>query len=99
MTRSTKYILTAVAAGLWVFLTWAFSDDMWSLDRLWDSESFPDSTLITYFLLIVIIGAGIYQARKLPESDIVYSGGPQPTGQVEEPYVWKMLMGNVQLAV
>jgi thiosulfate dehydrogenase [quinone] large subunit len=104
MTRTKTYILTAVSAGLYIFLTWAFADGLWKLDNFWLPQtngvtSFSGSTLFTYLLFIAIIGAGIYQAQKLPAEgvDIAPQQATTP-GQTDDPVFWKLLLGNVYLA-
>jgi thiosulfate dehydrogenase [quinone] large subunit len=103
MTRQRTYILTAISAGLFVLLTWAFADGLFSLDNLWHSDAIAESTIWTYVLLALIAGVGVYQARRLPESGIVIKPTNEATlatpGQVDDPVWWKLLLGNVYFAM
>jgi thiosulfate dehydrogenase [quinone] large subunit len=53
-------------------------------------------TLWTYVLLAIIIGAGIYQAQRLPKEGIAISptSDTETPGQVDDPKGWKLIMGN-----
>lgn len=48
MTRQKTYILTALSAGLFLLLNWAFADGLFSLDHLWNSDVISESTIWTY---------------------------------------------------
>lgn len=103
MTRQRTYIITAISAGLYLLLCWAFADGMFALGNLWNSDVVTDSTIWTYVLLALIVVAGVYQARKMPENGIAI----QPThdaalatpGQVDDPVWWKLLLGNVYFSL
>ncbi|MCA9859702.1 MAG: DoxX family protein [Thermomicrobiales bacterium] len=103
MTRQRTYSITALAAALYVFLCWAFADGMFALDALWDSDAIAGSNIWTYVFIALIIIAGVYQARKLPDNGIAI----QPThdealatpGQVDDPVWWKLLLGNVYFSL
>lgn len=105
MTRQKTYILTAMSAGLFVLLCWAFADGLFKVDgdSLWNSEVISESTIWTYVLLALIVVAGVYQARKLPESGIDITPSSEATlatpGQVDDPIWWKLLLGNVYLSL
>jgi thiosulfate dehydrogenase [quinone] large subunit len=103
MTRQRTYILTAIAAGLFVLLNWAFADGLFALDSLWNSDVVTDSTIWTYVLLALIIGVGVYQARQLPESGIAIKPTNEDAldtpGQVDDPIWWKLLLGNVYFSL
>jgi thiosulfate dehydrogenase [quinone] large subunit len=103
MTRQRTYILTAISAGLFVLLTWAFADGLFALDSLWNSDVATDSTIWTYVLLALIIGIGVYQARQLPENGIeikpTSEGTLETPGQVDDPVWWKLLLGNVYFSL
>ncbi len=105
MTRQKTYILTAISAALFVLLTWAFADGLFSLDRdaLWISDAIAESTIWTYVLLALIVVAGVYQARQLPESGIeikpTSDAALATPGQVDDPVWWKLLLGNVYFAM
>jgi thiosulfate dehydrogenase (quinone) large subunit len=108
ITRRGMYILTAVSAALYIFLTWAFASGQWSLtggsfwlpaDRA-GNTSISGSTFITYLLFGLIIAAGVYQARKLPAEGVDIAPKKQTTaGQTDDPVLWKLLLGNAYLSV
>jgi thiosulfate dehydrogenase [quinone] large subunit len=99
MTRQRTYILTAISVGIYLLLCWAFADGLYSLDHLWNSDVYSESTIWTYVLLALIVVAGMYQARKLPESGIAINPTSDAAlatpGQVDDPIWWKLLLGNV----
>ena len=82
MTRQKTYILTAISAALFVLLNWAFADGLFSLNHLWNSDVISEGTIWTYVLLALIVVAGVYQARKLPESGIAIN----PSGDGRDQY-------------
>lgn len=103
MTRQRTYILTAISAGIYLLLCWAFADGLFSLSNLWNSDVISDSTIWTYALLALIVVAGVYQARKLPESGIAINPTSDAAlatpGQVDDPVWWKLLLGNVYFSL
>ena len=101
MTRRGSYILTAIAAGVFVFLNWAFADGLFSLDDLWVSEAYSDSTIFTYLMLAVIVIVGVYQAETRPDDQTLERPKAQleSAGQTDDPTIWKLLIGNVYLAL
>ena len=100
MTRTRTYILTALSALLFIFLTWAFADGLFTGD-LWNSSEYSGSAILTYLLLALIILAGLYQARQLPASGVNTKTKPvaSTSGQTDDPKFWKLLMGNVYWAL
>lgn len=94
-------MLTAASALLFVFLSWAFADGLFSLDRLFTSDPYTGSTIVTYILLALIVGAGIVQARRLSEDGVVTTSERDTTtpGQTDDPVLWKKLMGNAYFAI
>jgi hypothetical protein len=103
MTRQRTYIITAISAALFVFLNWAFADGLFSLNHLWNSDVISEGTIWTYVLLALIVVAGFYQARRLPENGIAINprsdGVTDTPGQVDDPVWWKLLLGNVYFAM
>jgi thiosulfate dehydrogenase [quinone] large subunit len=101
MTRRGTYILTAVAAGLFVVLNWAFADGLFALDDLWTSETYSSSTIFTYLMLAAIVLAGVYQAQSIAPDETIAGPAPAPAGpgQTDDPAVWKLIMGNVYFAL
>jgi thiosulfate dehydrogenase [quinone] large subunit len=101
MTRTKTYVLTAVSALLFLFLSWAFADGLFALDNLVSGEYYTEYTIITYALFASIILAGILQARRLPAEGIETPIASQTgtPGQTDDPTVWKLLMGNTYWAI
>lgn len=108
MTRTKTYILTAISALFFIFLTWAFADGLWKLNdgRFFLPEnangvtSISGSTLFTYLMFALIIAAGLWQARSLPAEgvDTVPAKSVTP-GQTDDPVFWKLLLGNAYFAM
>lgn len=100
MTRSRTYLLTAVAAALFVVLCWAFADDQFT-GTFWDSHALTESALWTYVLLAIIIAAGLYQASRIPEQGVRTDAarGDEERGQIDDPVLWRRLMGNAYYAL
>lgn len=100
MTRNRTYLLTGISAGIYLFLCWAFADGLFT-GTLWDSDEITASYLWTYLFLALIIGAGVFQAQRLPENGVEISQATteQPAGQVDDPALWKTILGNTYLAI
>jgi hypothetical protein len=99
MTKSRTYLLTAFSAALYVLLCWAFADGMFNGDW-WESDAITESTFWTYLFLALIVLAGIYQAQQLPEEGIVLTTAVETgRGQFDDPAAWRLLLGNVYLAI
>lgn len=100
MTRTRMYVLTAVSAALFVFLTWAFADGLFNTNW-WDSSVYTDSAIFTYVLLGVIILMGVIQAQRLPEKGVSTEFGAvtDTAGQTEDPRFWRLIMGNVYWSI
>ncbi len=100
MTQRGAYILTAASAGLYLFLSWAFADGLFSFSNFWNSDEITSSSLFTYLLFAVIIVAGIRVAQTLPEEAATEAPRPQSTPeQIEDPVFWRKLLGNVHFAI
>ncbi|CAN5180401.1 hypothetical protein BH23CHL1_BH23CHL1_02930 [soil metagenome] len=101
VTRTKTYILTAVSALLFIFLAWAFSDGLFSLGTLFTGDYYSEYTIGTYILLALIIGAGVLQARRLPEVGVATTPvtDSETPGQTEDPKLWKLLTGNAYWAI
>src|SRR5215217_4835887 len=100
MTPQRTWMLTAVSVALFVLLSWIFADGLFSAP-LWNGEDWVSSPLITYLLIGVIVLAGWYQARSLPEEGVSLRqpGATQTRGQIEDPIGWRLLLGNVFFAL
>lgn len=101
MTKSRTYVLTGIAVVLWVGLNWLFADDQFS-GHAWDADEISGSNIWTYVLLLLIVAAGVIQAQRLPDAGIEIVLPPRDVdtpGQVDDPVVWKLLLGNVYYAI
>lgn len=100
MTRNRTYALTGFSAALFIFLNWAFADNQFS-GQWWESKAISDSNIFTYLLLAAILGAGYLQAQRLQTPVELSAPAPaeMPAGQIDDPAGWKLLMGNVFLAI
>jgi hypothetical protein len=100
MTQRGTYILTAVAAGLYLFLSWAFADGLFSFSNFWNSDEVSSSSLFTYLMVIAIVLAGYQIARNIPaeeaQQDVRRDVDP---GQIPDPALWRKLLGNVHWAL
>lgn len=109
MTRQRTYLLTGIAAALYVLLCWIFADGMFRIQDSFFYQADPkdgikvysNGTMWTYILLALIVLSGIYQARQIPEEGVEIT--PDPTsgtrGQVDDPIFWKLLIGNTFYAL
>jgi thiosulfate dehydrogenase [quinone] large subunit len=93
-------MLTVISVAFFVLLSWVFADGLFSAP-LWNGEDWVSSPLITYLLIGVIVLAGWYQARRIPEEGVSLSrpGATLTRGQVEDPIGWRLLLGNVFFAL
>jgi thiosulfate dehydrogenase [quinone] large subunit len=99
MTKSRVYALTAVSVGLFALLSWVFADDQFT-GTFWDSNAITESSIWTYVMLAAIAVAGLYQAARTPVEGVPLTVTKETaTGQVDDPKVWKLLMGSTYLAL
>lgn len=99
MTRSKGYLLTAIAALLYVFLGIAFADEYFT-STFFNTDAWSDSSALSWALLAAIIAGGVVQANKLPENGVEIDADENTAaGQVDDPAGWKLLLGNIYLAV
>jgi thiosulfate dehydrogenase [quinone] large subunit len=99
MTKGRTYLLTAFSAALYVLLCWAFADGMFNGDW-WESDAITESTFWTYLFLALIVLAGIYQAQRLPAEGVALTTAVETgRGQMDDPAAWRLLLGNVYLAI
>ncbi len=105
ITRTGTYVMTAIAAALFLFMTWAFADGLFTLNEpsVWFRQdgAIVDGTIWTYVFTALIIAAGVIQASRIPEEGVqLRLGGDTDTpGQVQDPGLWRLLVGNAHLAV
>lgn len=100
MTRERTWALTGVSVLLFIVLSWLFADGLFG-PSLWNAEDWVSSPLITYLMIAVILLVGWAQARSLPAGGIIAPVGEavMTPGQVDDPIGWRLLMGNVFLAL
>jgi thiosulfate dehydrogenase [quinone] large subunit len=102
MTRQKTYILTALSAAIFVLLNWAFADGLFT-EHFWNADVISESAIWTYVLLALIVIAGVYQARKLPEQGVALdptgAGAVDTPGQIDDPVWWRLLLGNVYVSL
>lgn len=99
--KARIYSFTAIAALLYVLLTVVFADDLWKPGNFWSGDYVSEGTWLTYVLFAAIIGLGVYQAQRLGDNQIEIGAGRDTAseGQIEDPSLWRLLMGNTHLAV
>lgn len=100
ITREKTWLLTAISIALFVILCWLFGDGL-ILPPIWNSEEWVMSPLITWLLILLILAAGWLQAQRIPAAGIPLRSAVTSLtpGQVEDPVAWRLLMGNVFLAI
>lgn len=100
ITRERTWTLTSLSVVLFIVLSWLFADGLFA-PPLWNSEDWISSPLITYLLILVILLVGWWQVRSLPPDGIRLriEGDPMTPGQVNDPVGWRLLMGNIFLAI
>jgi thiosulfate dehydrogenase [quinone] large subunit len=100
MTRERTWALTGVSVLLFIVLSWLFADGLFG-PSLWNAEDWVSSPLITYVMIAVILLVGWAQARSMPAGGIIAPVGEAglTPGQVDDPIGWRLLMGNVFLAL
>ena len=105
ITKTGTYVMTAIAAALFVFLTWVFDDGKFVLNDpdIWFKQegAIVDGTMWTYIMLALIMGAGVIKATRIPEDGIEVRLGrdTETPGQIQDPGWWRLLLGNAHLAL
>lgn len=95
MTRTRTYVLTALAVALYLSLSWAFEDNLFT----------GRSLLFTLLLAAAIVAAGVVQALRMtdmPPRDSpadAPSPGLRTPGHVDDPRLWKLATGNAYYAI
>lgn len=94
------YIFTAIATILFVVFGIAFSDGFFTGPFIGD-HYVTDGTWIHWLMLVVIIGSGILQAQRLGDDEVDLEPETQARaeGQVDDPKLWQLLMGNTFFAI
>lgn len=100
LSRSTTWMLTVIAAGLFLLLSAAFGKGLLT-GPLWNASDWVDSPLITYLLLGLIVLAGLLQASRLPAKrlELRFQAGALPPSQTAAPLLSTLLFGNVFWAI
>ena len=100
VTRERTWTLTVFSVALFILLCGIFADGLFT-PPLWNGEDWISSPLITYLLILAIVLAGWYQARGIPTDGIALrlETDPMTPGQVNDPVTWRLLMGNIYVAL
>ncbi len=100
MTRQKSYLLTGIAVVLYIALGIVFADGFFT-GTFWNSDSIFGSSFLSWLLLTAIVVAGIVEARRIPAEGVTIGTGTTTTapGQVDDPGIWKLLLGNTYLAI
>lgn len=98
--KTRIYTFTAIAAALYVLFGIAFADDFW-IGPVIGEHYFTDGTWMNWLMLAIIIGAGVRQAQKFGDKGITLEpeDSTRTNGQVEDPALWRLLLGNIHLAI
>jgi thiosulfate dehydrogenase [quinone] large subunit len=100
MTRTKVYVMTAVAAALYVALGIAFADNFFTGGDFFNSDALADSSFLSWLLLAAIIAGGVYQASRMPESGVVIdTAETDAAGQVKDPTFWRLFISNSYFSV
>lgn len=100
MTRQKVWTLTGISVVVFILLSWIFGDGLLT-PPLWNSEDWVSSPLLTYLFIVLIVVAGWMQAQRTPAEGIALPVARDSVtpGQVEDPIGWRLLLGNIFLAV
>lgn len=99
MTRTKALVLTAVAAALYVGMGIAFADEYFTA-TFFNGDAWADSSALSWLLLALIIAGGVLEARRIPVDGVAIEAAKDAgAGQVGDPPLWKLLLGNTYLAV
>ncbi|MGI9254724.1 MAG: hypothetical protein ACR2J8_13350, partial [Thermomicrobiales bacterium] len=96
LTRSGTWVLTAVAAVLYLAFCWLFADGLLT-GAAGEAVAWYSSPIVTWLLFLIIIAAGAYQASKLPSDGLALAlpHDAVTPGQTDDPRWWRLLTGNV----
>jgi thiosulfate dehydrogenase [quinone] large subunit len=98
--KTRIYTFTAIAAALFFIFGIVFADDFW-FGPLFGEHYVTDGTWMSWLMLAIIIGAGIMQAQRFgdKEIDLEPESSMQTNGQVDDPKIWRLLLGNIHFAI
>lgn len=100
MTRTKVYVMTAVAAAVYVALGIIFADDYFTGGNYFDKHVWADSAILSWILLAAIIAGGVWQASRMPEDGVaIDTAQSDAEGQVKDPTLWRLFISNSYLAV
>lgn len=100
MSRSRVYLLTAIAAVLFLVLGIAFADNFF-FGSFFTGDYILEGSWVNWLLLAIIVVAGVYQAQRLGGNEIVLEPevSAHTPGQVQDPGLWRLVLGNVHLSI
>ena len=100
ITKEQTWAMTAASVVLFIVLNWLFADGMFAMP-LWNAAEWVSSPIITYVMIALILFAGWRQATTLPGEGITMrlGAGEVTPGQVQDPLIWRLLLGNVFVAL
>ena len=104
ITKTGTYVMTAIAAAMYLFLNWVFADGMFNLSDTgtWFERdgAIIDGQMWTYIFLALIIAAGVIQAMRIPDEgvEIRLTKESDTPGQIQDPGWWRLLLGNAHAA-
>ena len=99
--KTRIHTFTAIAAALYFLFGIAFADDFW-FGPVFGEHYFTDGTWMNWLMLAIIIGAGYLQAKRFGEQEITLEAEQSAlhtNGQVDDPALWRLLLGNIHLAI
>ncbi len=108
VTRTGSLVLTGIAALLYILLEWAFGNDgVFNLGNPLLSytgnsgKAIADGVIWTYVLLGLVVAGGVWMSMRIPEEGSLLGAGLKTNGegQIEDPRWWRLLIGNVYLAI
>lgn len=109
ITKTGTYVMTGIAVAMFVLLSLVFDTlTRFELNGPWFSQanergetSFIDGVFWTYLFIGLIVLAGVLQARRLPDAgvDIAVGRDIETPGQIQDPSMWRLLLGNSYLSL
>jgi thiosulfate dehydrogenase [quinone] large subunit len=100
MTRTKIYVMTAISAAVYVALGVVFADNFFTGGDFFNSDALADSSFLSWLLLAAIIGGGVFQASRIPESGVaINTEESDAAGQIKDPTFWRLFISNSYFAV